>query len=1574
MRNLVFCLAATAAVLSGAAEMPRWVDPAVTSVNRLPAAAFLPPLADEAAAFTEALEPETPYVKSLNGDWKFKWVGDPARRPQDFWKADFDDSTWGTIDVPSCVEMRGYGVPMYTNIRYPHRINPPVIKDRDTAREDYNPVSSYRTTFTVPSDWDGRDVILRFDGVYSAYTVWVNGHEVGYAEDSKLPSEFDITPYLTRRDAASPSPVNTLAVQVFRWCDGSYLEDQDMFRFSGIFRDVTLWARPKEGIENVVVKTRALDASYENWRLDVEVVSEVEKRGGGGQRMEVSLYDAEGKKVSVLTRQDAVSPSGADAASPSGADAASPSGADDVSPSGAENVSLMTATVKPRMWSSEDPYLYTLIVNAGEDIRALKVGFKEQKIVGHTFLVNGQPVKLKGVNRHETNPENGRTVSREDMIRDITLMKRYNINTVRTSHYPNHRLWYDLCDRYGIYVIAEANVEAHEFGYGDNGLGRRPEWDHAIVERNVRQVQFYRNHPSITMWSMGNETGHGDCFVHAIDAVRQLDPSRLIHWERGNTLADVDSRMYPDVDWVEKKGVLGDGPADGTQMEDKYKCPIANYSTGKPFLMCEYAHAMGNALGNFQEYWDVIYNHESLVGGCIWDWIDQAIWKPTGRVGADGKPERILAYGGDFDEQPNDGPFCVNGVIDPERTVTPKLLEVGQVHRNLVVTRRADGSFELWNRHCFTDANAFDGRWELLADGVAVAQGKVTIPSIAPLTRGTIVAEGLGDACETLGGSRAALGDATSRRVSSKELFVNFSFTTTRDEAWAPKGWCVARDQIVLAEGDKAESSLLTRRDAASPSAVPASPQQKENPASITLTCGTTEATFSRATGTLAKLVMNGVTVLADPAEGLAAGPRLTCARAFTDNDKWMAEENSRSDRSRTFFGSGLSQLRYHPEPLVVSNNTVTSVVDVTGAKGCGFRHTTVYTMEADGSLTVANTVEPYGKLPPLPRLGVSLKLSSALEQMKFYGRGPQENYNDRKTSAFLGIWESTVTDRYVAYVRPQDCGMACDVRWAEFTDEAGRGVRVTCPEPLYVQALHYDWEDLLFAAHRNGETRYRAALRPRAEVCLNIDARQTGLGGASCGPNPLWKYRFDPQKNVSWTYRLSAVSKPAVEFRATTFTDHFKDLSSTVRAADPEAATLRLDRSATAQEILGFGTAVSELSWSSLSALSETDRKAILDEMFSAKGGYFTLIRTPIGASDFAHEFYSYAETPDDFELKHFSIEHDKRYLLPLLKEILKRDDGSFKVWGSPWCPPRWMKKFGTYASKPQLNPTWPKNDCTPEKQVHEGEDGFICDAAHFTAYANYFRKYVDAYRAEGVPLWMVMPQNEFNSDQVFPSCTWQAKSLATFVGKYLGPALEGSGTDLYFGTMERPSLEMACTILDDPDCRKYVKGAGFQWAGKAAIGPVHKKYPDLFLLQTEQECGDGRNDWKHARHAWELMRHYFANGASAYEYWNLSLEDNALSRWGWRQNSLVSVVPSQKSFTYNVEYAILKQASHYVKRGAKRLKTSDGDHLAFVNPDGSVVVLMGNAGAAKRTTVALGDKAWTVELPADSVSTLVF
>ena len=969
-----------AAILVSAAtaaeEIHDWENPEVNSINRLPARTYAMPLASEADALTDALEPETPWKMSLNGDWKFSWAGRPQDRVADFWKSGFDDSKWFTIDVPSCVEMRGYGCPGYTNVKYPHKMEWPKILDRDTGKPDYNPVSSYRTRFTVPASWAGRRVILRFDGVYSAYYVWVNGKKVGYAEDSKLPSEFDITDYVgTRDEGRGMSGENVLAVEVYRWCDGSYLEDQDMFRFSGIFRDVTLWSMPKDGIWDFRVVTS--HDEVEGWRLKVE---------GVDGDWSAALYDAANGKVT------------------------------DVSSSHPSSL-----IPHPSLWSAEKPYLYTLVVKKGDDIRMKRVGFKEQKIVGNAFYVNGRKIKFKGVNRHETNPENGRAVSLEDMLADIRLMKRYNVNTVRTSHYPDHRLWYDLCDRYGIYLCAEANVEGHEPGYGDKALGKFREWNRSIVERNERHATFYRNHPAVTLWSMGNETGHGDCFRNAMAAVRKVDPTRPIHWERGNADADVDSKMYPTVEWLDGRGRLGDfGKAALKSESGGVGFADASQSPNKCFFMCEYAHAMGNAIGNFQEYWETFYRYDSLAGGCIWDWVDQAVWKETDKVDPKtGKRGRFLAYGGDFDEEPNDGPFCCNGVVDPFRNVSAKLVEVGHVHRNLVVSRKEDGSLELWNRFGFTWADEFDGSWELLEDGKAVASGTFAVPHLAPLSRGELKI-GLPPLAKDL-----------------KERFLNVAFTLKADTLWAKKGWAVARDQVALggdwfAAGRGGDVAGASR------------PVVTEDEKTLAVTAGGTKVVFCRKSGTLCELVMDGKTILRDPAAGVTAGPRLTCERAFTDNDIWLRNGESWSvNRAKSFYGSGLTQLRYHARPLEAKGNEVKVTTEVTGLKSAGFTHEATWTFAADGSVSVRNVVIPHGVMPPaLPRLGLSWRLDRSLEAMRYYGRGPRENYVDRKTGSFLGVWDSTVTDQYEPYVRPQENGSKCDVRWVEFRDGEGRGVR----------------------------------------------------------------------------------------------------------------------------------------------------------------------------------------------------------------------------------------------------------------------------------------------------------------------------------------------------------------------------------------------------------------------------------------------------------------------------------------------------------------------------------------------------
>ncbi len=1069
MKTIIFAAMSAFAVAASClhAEPNDWENPQVNSRNRLPARTYSMPLADESAAFTDAIEPDTPYKKSLNGNWKIKWVGDPARRPTGFQAADYDDSDWNTVDVPSCLEMRGFGSPQYTNVNYPHKNEWPAIRDRFTGRADYNPVASYRTVFDVPAEWSGRRIILRFDGVYSAYYVWVNGKMAGYAEDSKLPSEFDITDLI-----AADGEKNILAVQVFRWCDGSFLEDQDMFRFTGIFRDVSVWSMPQDGIWDfrANVKLKMGNVKCEGAELTVE---------GIGGEWSAKLFDADKKPVGTLGSR------------------------------------LPALNLRPHLWSAEDPYLYTLVVKKGGDIRTRKVGFKEQKIVGNTFFVNGRPVKLKGVNRHECDPENGRTVSLDCMMKDIELFKKYNIDTVRTCHYPDHYLWYDLCDRYGIYVIAETNVEGHEPGYGDKGLGRFKEWERTIVERNERQAVFYRNNPCVTIWSMGNETGHGDCFRHAIAAVKNIDPSRPVHWERGNEDADIDSSMYPAVEWLEKRGKLGNETAGGLSSEAGGSgFAIAGQTAGKPYIMCEYAHAMGNALGNFQEYWDVIYSYPALMGGCVWDWVDQAIWKYTDRVDRKtGERERYLAYGGDFDDKPNDGPFCVNGVVDPMRNVTPKLVEVAHVHRNLVVERDASKGdaapgFVLWNRYCFTNAGEFDGSWEVLADGKSIASGVFAVPPVEPLERGALKIPELEKALSS--------GDA----AQAGEVFANFAFKTAKDAPLVPKGWTVARDQIAvkLSKPGDAGNKLA---EAASGDAMVVDDKEFF----LTVERARTTAVFDKRTGTLSFLMMKGVRIFEDPAPGIPAGPLLTCARAFVDNDNWMRTGNKWGEAAGGFENSGLMQLKYHPGRLVADGNTVRVTTDVAGAKGCGFTHTAVWTFNADGSVEIANKAVPYGNMPEaLPRLGLSMKLPPALERMRYYGRGPFENYIDRCTASFIGIWESTVRDQFVDYVRPQENGGKTDVRWAEFFDKHGRGVRFSSSTPLFMRALHYGWEDLEFARFRNGARRHRTPLVPRSEICLDLDVRQTGLGGASCGPAPMSKYRFNPSETVEWSMKIEVL------------------------------------------------------------------------------------------------------------------------------------------------------------------------------------------------------------------------------------------------------------------------------------------------------------------------------------------------------------------------------------------------------------------------------------------------------------------
>ena len=1026
-------LSALGATAAGAFDWKVAEDPSVSEIGRERARA-------------DSLPAEA-YVLSLDGAWRFAWCGEPRQRPVDFSRAGFDDSDWQTIDVPSCVEMRGYGVPHYTNVTYPHKKAPPRILDAKTGEATYNPVSCYRRRFTVPASWRNRRVFLRFEGADSCAAVWLNGTFVGYGEDAKLPSEFDVTDAL-----AAPDVPNVLCVEVRRWCDGSYLEDQDMFRFSGLFRRVKLFAVPRDGLRDFAVTTTAADADYRDWTVSLAVSC----YGQGVAR--ASLFDAAGAKVG------------------------------DFAGAGT-NLSLRLAS--PRLWSAEDPYLYTLVIRtagADADVRTARVGVRQVETRGNVLLFNGRPIKLHGVNRHEASPDGGRTLTDEEMLRDLLLMKRHNIDTVRLSHYPNDPRWYDLCDRYGLYVMAEANVESHGMGYGKEGLGRNPAWRTSIVERNVRNVLNYRNHACVFCWSLGNEAGPGENFEDAYAAVKALDPTRPVHYEsggrsfasgRGLPFCDIDSIMYPTPDYIRARGAWGEGKIAEPPL---FRGQKVIQDRRHPHFVCEFAHAMGNSPGHLAEYWEAFEASPVHCGGCIWDWVDQAVWKSTDRVLADGTRERYLAYGGDFDEWPNSGPFCCNGLIGPTRDVTPKLLEAAYVLRPLVVTKTAAGKLELWNRHLFTAADAYGGRWELLEDGAVVRRGTFAVPRVAPLARGELV---------------LACGDLAP--VAGHERFLNVTFETRADSAWAPRGHVVSRNQIPLggtlapAPARAAEGEVAVVEDAAR----------------VRITAGETVATFARATGTLASLVCGGVTYLRDEA-GVVAGPRLTVMRAPVDND--------RKKFAAPAFDSGLTQLRYHAKPYRLTRAadgsvTLTSRVTVNGAKSGGFRHEASWTFRPDGSFAVAHDVEPFGTVPDLPRLGITWRLDGSLTNVCYYGRGPHENYVDRKASAFFGIWRETVDGLFEPYVRPQDNGRRSDVRWVELTDAEGRGLRFAGSVPLYLGASRYTWEDLYFARHQLGDERRFAPLRPHRAVFLELDVGENGFGDFSSLPLPEYLFTTGPKR-----------------------------------------------------------------------------------------------------------------------------------------------------------------------------------------------------------------------------------------------------------------------------------------------------------------------------------------------------------------------------------------------------------------------------------------------------------------------------
>lgn len=1030
-------------------------DPTVFQVNREPARTALVPYRDTASALRgrPAGSPgadgahgshgvhsshSSPYYRSLNGTWRFHWAENPDKRPDGFHRPDYDDSGWSGLPVPSNWEMHGYREPIYLNVPYPwtgyEKPEPPRVPKK------FNPVGSYRRDFTVPGNWKGRRTLLSFQGVKSAFFVWVNGEQVGYSEDSYTPAEFDISGHL--REGR-----NTLAVQVYRWSDGSWLEDQDMIDLSGIFRDVYLYAVPRVHVDDVEVRT-GLDEALTSADLTVHVRLRNTLDSGAAPEHTVTakLYDADGGEVDTGPLKGAAQP---------------PAG-------GTAKLELHGRVRRPALWSAESPSLYTLVLTAhgpdgaGTEVHRVRFGFRRITFGPGKLEINGKPLVFAGTNRHESDPVHGQAVPEETMLRDVRLMKQYNINAVRTSHYPDSPRWLELCDEYGLYVVDEANLETHEVR--DHLPGSLAEWREACVDRARSMVERDKNHACVVMWSLGNEAGGGDDFAAMADWIHERDDSRPVHYEGMNSVADVESRMYAPPAEVEKYGKSGNP---------------------KPFLLCEYAHSMGNSTGNFREYWDVFDKYPNLHGGFIWDWVDQAITRPV-----PGDSSRTyFSYGGDWvPGYPTDGNFCCNGVVGPDRAPHPGLYEVKHVYQRIAFSgpKAAEGEVRIANQQQFTGLEGYELRWEVTRDGERVQHGRARPPKTEPGGRSTV---------------RLPL-ERPARPRPGAEYWLNLSLVLRERTRWADAGHEVASGQLQLTDW---QAPAPGEPD---PGKLPPV-EHEETDERITVTGRDFTVVVDKRTGTLSDFRVKGTRLLTE-------GPVPCFWRGPTDNDIGRKYHEEAKTWKKAGAERTVEEVRASAEGDSAVRIEVRATLPTAPAASAW---TTVFTVRGDGEVHVAHTLEPGTGLPDLPLVGALLTLPKAYGEFGWYGCGPQENYRDRRTAAYVGRYRSTVEDRFTPYVRPQECGNVTGVRHASLTAKDGTGLRVTADGDghLELRALRYTPDDLDGPKHPH-------ELKPREATVLAVNHRQMGVGGNdSWGAAPLEQYLLHADRTYQYGYRLRA-------------------------------------------------------------------------------------------------------------------------------------------------------------------------------------------------------------------------------------------------------------------------------------------------------------------------------------------------------------------------------------------------------------------------------------------------------------------
>ncbi len=1001
-----------------------WENPAVFQINREPARAAFLPYGDDISAIADDYT-RSPWFQSLNGKWKFNWSPTPDQRPKNFFETNFNTTNWKEIEVPSNWELNGFGIPIYISAGYAFVKNPPYINHSD------NPVGSYIRTFELPENWNERRVYLHFEAGTSAMYVWVNGSKVGYTENTKSPSEFDITKYVK-------SGKNQVAIEVYRWSDGSYLEDQDFWRLSGIDRDVYLYSTSNTRIVDFFARPD-LDANYKNGSLSVDVkLKNMNLVLKNNQTVEAKLVDAKGNEVFKKTIKF------------------------NLAANATETKTFQHNVSSPKLWSNEKPNLYSLLLTLKDEKGAFietvatQIGFRKVELKNGQLLVNGIRIMVHGVNIHEHNSKTGHYQDKETMMKDIRLMKQLNINAVRCSHYPNNLIWVKLCNQYGLFLVDEANIESHGMGYGKENMAFNPVWDEAHLDRTISLVERDKNFPSIIIWSLGNEASNGDVFKKTYKWIKERDNTRLVQYEQAKEQehTDIVCPMYPRISYMKEYASRKD--------------------VKRPFIMCEYSHAMGNSSGNFQEYWDIIRSSKNMQGGFIWDWVDQG-FEMKDEVG-----RKYWTYGGDMGSQNyrNDENFCHNGLVWPDRKLHPSAFEVKKVYQDILFSAvdLKNGIIEVENGFGYTNLEEYLFKYEILKNGLAIKTGTIDI-HLKPQSKKKIQLE--------LPKILAEEG---------VEYLLNIFAYTKEGTEVMPQNFEIAREQFSIGENHYFTKTTILGK---------ASPKMEEDSDKITLTSAGIEVTISKKTGLMKQYKSEGKNFFKQL-------PVPNFWRAPTDNDFG----NKMQLRCNIWRVAGENSILKNIE--VKEESGKTTVIAHLFLKDVTSTYTISYTLTSDGSLILQNSFKAgENPLPEMPRFGMIFSLSQELNNFTYYGRGPWENYQDRNTSSLKGIYESKVADQYVPYTRPQENGYKTDIRWLKLTNNAGNGISIEGLQSLSVSALNNYPED--FDPGLTKKNLHINNIIPRDEVVVCVDLAQMGLGGdTSWGALPHEQYLL---KNNEYSY-----------------------------------------------------------------------------------------------------------------------------------------------------------------------------------------------------------------------------------------------------------------------------------------------------------------------------------------------------------------------------------------------------------------------------------------------------------------------